>query len=59
MRNGHLYRMRAWLAEGVDMDEICHRFRNIYDAEEIESFLKPKKKRGRPRKADAEQSLDM
>ena len=59
MINGHLYRMRGWVAQGVSMDEIAHRFRNVYSREEIESFLAPPKRRRRRKVTSDEQGLDM
>lgn len=50
MKNGDLYKIQGLLKSGTSFDDIVHRFRNVYSREEIESFLTPPKRRGRPKK---------
>lgn len=50
MKNGDLYRMQGLLKTGSSLDDVINRFKNRYSREEIESFLTPPKRRGRPKK---------
>lgn len=50
MRNGDLYKMTNLLKQGTSLEHIHRLWRNEYSPEEINKFLAPPKKRGRPKK---------
>lgn len=58
MKNGDLYRIQGWLKSGVSMDEVAHRFRNIYSREEIEKFLPKERKTIRKKRAAVKAEAD-
>ena len=66
MRNGDAYKIKHLSVSGESDEDICHRFRNRYDPEEVKRFIPgkpgptppptrmtaPKKKRIRKAKAE-------